>query len=68
MEILTTQGRSCLVNEEEIVSEFVSFYTSLYTKDSALYDFPHDLDWNPIDQQQTASLRYVYVYVAINTV
>ena len=60
MEILSTQGRS-LVNKEEFVKEFVSFYTSLYTKDNALCKFPHDdLDWNPIDQQQAASLEVVF--------
>ncbi|XP_023518084.1 uncharacterized protein LOC111781628 [Cucurbita pepo subsp. pepo] len=59
VEILSTQGIS-LVNKDEIVSEFVSFYTSLYTKDNALCEFPHDLDWSPIDQQQAASLEVAF--------
>ena len=61
MEILSTKCRS-LVNKEEIVSKFMSFYTSLYTKDNVLCKFPHDphdLDWSPIDQQQAASLKVV---------
>ena len=53
--ILSTQGRS-LVNKKE----FVSFYTSLCTKDNALCIFPNDLDWSPIDQQQVASLEVVF--------
>ena len=57
--ILSAQGRS-LVNEEEIVLEFVSFYTSLYARDNALCEFPHDLDWSPIDQQQAASLEVIF--------
>ena len=59
MKILSTQGIS-LVNEEEIVSEFVSFYTSLYTKDIALCEFPHGLNWSSIDQQQAASFEVVF--------
>ena len=38
MEILSTQGKS-LVNEEEIVSKFVTFYMALYTRDNALCQF-----------------------------
>ena len=59
MEILSTKGRS-LVNEEEIVSKCASFYTSLYTKNNALCEFPHDLEWSPINQQQATSLEVVF--------
>ena len=62
MEILSTRGRS-LVSEDEIVSEFVSFYTSLYTKDDSLIEFSHGLDWSPIDQQQAASIEVAFIEV-----
>jgi len=59
MEILSAQGRS-LVNEDEIVLEFVFFYMSLYTKDDSVVEFPHDLDRSPIDQHQAASLKVAF--------
>ena len=46
-----------LVNEDEIVSKFVSFYMSL---GDALIKFLHDLVWSPIDQQQAASLKVTF--------
>ena len=67
MEILFTQGKS-LVNKEEIVSEFVSFYTFLYTKDNALCKFPHYLDGSPLDQQQVASLEVVFTEEVVEVI